>query len=134
MKNKEIAMQAMKELFVNRDFTALDRYWEDPHTQHNPDMENGLQGIRNVLPYVPENFTYDTGILVEEADLVIAHSRVSGWGPKPQIIVDIFRFENGKIVEHWECDPERSARIRKQERQPHDLFRRKLISHQINNE
>ena len=102
MKNKEIAIKAMQELFVKRDHSALERYWAEPYTQHNPNMIDGLDGIRASLPYLPENFIYDTGLLIEEGNIVMAHSRVVGWGPVPQIIVDIFRFENGKIVEHWD--------------------------------
>lgn len=102
MTNKEIAMKAMQELFVKRNQTAIDQYWTEPYIQHNPNMINGLEGIRTALPYIPENFTYEPGIVIAEGNLVAAHSRVIGWGPVPQIIVDIFRIENGKIIEHWD--------------------------------
>jgi len=95
-------MKAMQELFVNRNAHALNQYWNDPYEQHNPNMANGLDGIRSVLPYVPENFSYEPGIVISEGDIVMAHSRVVGWGAVPQIIVDIFRLEGGKIIEHWD--------------------------------
>lgn len=25
-----------------------------------------------------------------------------GWGPVPQVVVDIFRIEDGKLAEHWD--------------------------------
>jgi predicted SnoaL-like aldol condensation-catalyzing enzyme len=102
MTNKEIAMKAMQELFVKRNADALNQYWKDPYEQHNPNMVNGLEGIRSVLPYVPENFSYEPGIVIAEGDIVMAHSRVIGWGAVPQIIVDVFRLEDGKIIEHWD--------------------------------
>lgn len=37
-----------------------------------------------------------------EGDLVAVHGRVTGRGPKPVIVEDIFRIERGKIVEHWD--------------------------------
>lgn len=41
--------------------------------------------------------------MFEDGDFVIAHSRVSGWHPDGDAaIVDIFRFENGRVVEHWD--------------------------------
>ena len=102
MTKKAIAMKAMKDLFVKRDSTALYRYWASDHTQHNPRMSNGHEGIQEVMPHIPEHFSYDPGIVIEEGNIVMAHSRVVGLGNVPQIIVDIFRFENGKIVEHWD--------------------------------
>ena len=48
------------------------------------------------------NFKWEPGIMVEENDIVITHSLVHGWGPKPVIVVDIFRLDDGKIAEHWD--------------------------------
>ena len=39
---------------------------------------------------------------VADGDLVIIHGRYTGWGPKPMVAVDVFRIENGKVVEHWD--------------------------------
>lgn len=102
MKNKAIAMEAMRSLFVERDITALNRYWGNTYIQHNPNLADGLAGITEVWPYLPDDFTYEPGLVVEEGNIVMAHSRVTGWGPNPVIIVDIFRFENGRICEHWD--------------------------------
>ncbi|MEU6936418.1 hypothetical protein ABZ943_06825 [Streptomyces rubiginosohelvolus] len=33
---------------------------------------------------------------------MFTHSLVHGWGPGPTVIVDIFRLENDRIVEHWD--------------------------------
>lgn len=102
MTNKEIVLKAMKEFFVNRDSTAIARYWHESYVQHNPSMINGHQGLRDILEHIEPGFTWEPGIFIESNDLVIAHSKVQGWGPEPLIVVDIFRFENQKIVEHWD--------------------------------
>jgi predicted SnoaL-like aldol condensation-catalyzing enzyme len=39
---------------------------------------------------------------VAEGDLVMAHGRYTGWGPKPMVAVDISRVVDGKVVEYWD--------------------------------
>ena len=34
--NKELVKKALKAAFVERDISALDRYWGTPYVQHNP--------------------------------------------------------------------------------------------------
>lgn len=65
-------------------------------------MINGHQGLKDLLKHIEPGFQWAPGIFIESGDLVLAHSRVQGWGPTPLIVVDIFRFETGKIAEHWD--------------------------------
>jgi predicted SnoaL-like aldol condensation-catalyzing enzyme len=102
MTNKEIVVNAMKEFFVDRDHNAIERYWHTSYIQHNPSMTNGHPGLKDLLKYIEPGFTWTPGIFIESDDLVLAHSRVQGWGPAPLIVVDIFRLEQGKIAEHWD--------------------------------
>lgn len=102
MKNKEIVLKAMNELFHEKDSTAIEKYWHKNYQQHNPSMINGHEGLRNLLPVLDSNFNWKPGIIVEENDIVITHSLVYGWGSTPVIVVDIFRLEDGKIAEHWD--------------------------------
>ena len=104
MNNKEIVIKAMTELFVNLDVSALERYWGgNPYLQHNPDLADGHDTLRSLVKSLnPETFSYKMGHIIAEGDIVMAHGRYIGWSDKPVIVVDIFRFENGKIVEHWD--------------------------------
>lgn len=102
MSNKEIVVKAMKEFFVKRDHTAIERFWHENYIQHNPSMINGHQGLKDILQFIEPGFKWEPGILIESNDLVIAHSEVQGWGPEPLIVVDIFRLKNEKIAEHWD--------------------------------
>ena len=47
MTNKELVKKAMTELFINGDVTALDRYWSDNYVQHNPQIPNGRDALKN---------------------------------------------------------------------------------------
>lgn len=102
MGNKEIVLKAMNELFHYKDGTAIEKYWHKSYQQHNPSMTNGHEGLKNLLPVLDAGFCWKPGIIVEEDNIVITHSLVHGWGPVPVMVVDIFRLEDGKIVEHWD--------------------------------
>ena len=49
-RNTEIVVTAMRELFVEKDLTALDRYWAEPYVQHSPQMPDGLDTLRTAVP------------------------------------------------------------------------------------
>ncbi|MFD8002734.1 nuclear transport factor 2 family protein [Streptomyces mirabilis] len=99
--NKEIVTPAIEELFNQHDLTGVDRYWRDPYTQHNPTMPNGLQTLRDLLSEAVD-IHYEMHAVLADGDLIVLHGRVTGWGPKPVIVEDIFRVDRGKIVEHWD--------------------------------
>jgi len=99
---KEFVTKAVTELLVNGDVTAIDRYFAEDYMQRNPMFPSGSETIKQLFSNMPDNFKYEIGMVIAEDDKVVFHSRVEGFGPKPQIVVDIFRVEDGKIVEHWD--------------------------------
>ena len=100
--NKDFVVQAITELFINGDVTAIDRYWAEDYIQRNPMFPSGSAVIREAFSNMPEGFKYEIGMVIAEGDLVAIHGRYAGLGPKPLIVVDIFRVENSKIAEHWD--------------------------------
>lgn len=102
MENKEIVVNAMNQLFHEKDSAAIERYWQESYIQHNPSMTSGHQGLRNLLPLLDSTFKWEPGIIVQDGNIVVTHSLVHGWGLAPVIVVDIFRMEDGKIAEHWD--------------------------------
>ena len=100
--NKDLVSKAMTELFVNRDVSAVERYWGSTYLQHNPTIADGLDDLPKVIKALPATFKYEPGVIVADGDLVMIHGRYTGWGPKPMVVVDIFRVKDGKLVEHWD--------------------------------
>ena len=100
--NKILVGKAMNDLFVNRDGTAVQRYFGSPYLQHNPMIADGADDLPGVIKALPANFKYEPGVIVADGDMVMIHGRYTGWGPKPLVTVDIFRVKNGKLVEHWD--------------------------------
>lgn len=71
------------------------------YIQHNQGVADGLAGFGAVLQQLPPNSAKANTVRVfEDGDYVITHTDYNFFGPK--IGFDIFRFENGQIVEHWD--------------------------------
>ncbi|QLG96469.1 nuclear transport factor 2 family protein [Pseudomonas yamanorum] len=100
--NKKIALHALTGVFVDRDPSVVDQYFAPDYVQHNPSIPNGPAAIKELIPKLPKDFSYQPGMAVAEGNLVMVHGRVVGWGPKPMVVVDIFRLKEGKVAEHWD--------------------------------
>lgn len=73
----------------------------DKYIQHNLGAADGLAGFAALLQQLPEGSArVNTVRVFQDGDFVFAHTDYDFFGPK--IGFDIFRFENGKIVEHWD--------------------------------
>ena len=79
------------------------KYLGPRYTQHNPNAADGPEGLRAFLGFLEEKFP----------DYLILHvDAVREPGTRGNAIVDIFRLEDGKIVEHWDVVqpiPEKAA-------------------------
>lgn len=73
----------------------------DQYIQHNLAVADGLAGFGAVLQALPKGSAkVNTVRVFRDGDFVFAHTEYNFFGPK--IGFDIFRFANGKIVEHWD--------------------------------
>lgn len=101
---RDIVLNGVTAVFVTPDPAAIDTYFSEGYIQHNPSFPNGLDTLRGMAGNPTEGFTYEIGNVVadEESQMVAVHFRATGWGPEPMVGVDIFRVEDGKIVEHWD--------------------------------
>ena len=95
---------------------GFDKYVGDKYIQHNPIAPDGkdpaVEVLGKALQALP-GWSYEFKHAYVDGDIVVLHSHVR---MKPEdrgmAVVDIFRFEKGKIVEHWDVVqpiPEKSA-------------------------
>src|SRR5882724_10805574 len=99
------ARQAMIDIFRKKDPTAVDRYFAESFIQHDPNLTDGLPGMKTFAAEVASAPTADITIYrtLVDGDLVLLHSKYQGVAryAGPAIAFDLFRFKDGKIVEHW---------------------------------
>ncbi len=71
------------------------------YIQHNLGAADGLSGFGALLQQLPKGSAkVNTVRVFQDGEYVFAHTDYDFFGPK--IGFDIFRFEDGKIVEHWD--------------------------------
>ena len=99
-----------------KDFDAAAKYLGPRYTQHNPNAADGPEGLRAFLGFLKETFPTSRNEIKRvfaDGDYVILHVHaVREPGTRGNAIVDIFRLEDGKIVEHWDVVqpiPEKAA-------------------------
>jgi len=97
---KTLVLAGVDALFVRHDPAAVDASFAEPYLQHNPKAPSGLAFLRH-LAAMPD-LTIVRSRALAEGDLVVTHGRLTGFGPVPLVVFDIFRVEDGKVVEHWD--------------------------------
>jgi len=80
----------------------------DKYVQHNLAVGDGMAGLRVLFQSLPKGSArVNTLRVFQDGDFVFAHTEYNFFGPK--VGFDIFRFEDGKIVEHWDNLQETAA-------------------------
>ena len=114
--NKKIVVDFYEKALNQKDFEAAAKYFGPRYIQHNPAVPDGPDGLKRLVDFLKEKFPNSKSEIkrvIAEGDLVMLHVHsVRQPGERGRAIVDIFRVENGKIVEHWDVIqdvPETSA-------------------------
>ena len=114
--NKKAVLEFYDKALNQKDFDAAAIYFGPHYIQHNPGAPDGIEGFKAFIAMRKEktpNAKSEIKRAFAEGDYVILHVHsVREPGERGVAIVDIFRLENGKIVEHWDVVqpiPEKTA-------------------------
>ncbi len=106
---KEVTMELSKKEQASALIESLENGSHEPvgyinpnkYIQHNLGVADGLQGFGAVLSNPPAGgFKANVVRSFQDGDYAVIHTEYDFFGPKAGF--DIFRFEDGKIVEHWD--------------------------------
>ena len=117
MEANKKAVVAFYETAINqKDFDAAAKFLGPRYTQHNPVAADGPEGLKGFLAFLREKFPNaksEIKRVCADGDFVIVHVHaVREPGTRGNAIIDIFKLENGKVVEHWDVTqpvPEKAA-------------------------
>lgn len=92
---------ALLNSFNTGDQTPISYINPEKYIQHNLAVGDGLAGFGEVMQHAPpQGFKANVVRAFQDGDYVFTHTEYDFFGPKAAF--DVFRFENGKIVEHWD--------------------------------
>lgn len=98
--NKEKVIALLKSI-ESGDTIPLSYINHNKYIQHNLSVGDGLAGFGEVLSQLPKGSAKVSVIRAfQDGDYVFTHTKYNFFGPKAGF--DIFRFEAGLIVEHWD--------------------------------
>jgi predicted SnoaL-like aldol condensation-catalyzing enzyme len=101
------AVLALYEKALNQhDFEGAAQHLGPRYIQHNPFAEDGAEGLRKFIEWRKQKLPQSKSFIKRafaDGDYVILHVHsVREPGTRGVAIVDIYRMENGKVVEHWD--------------------------------
>jgi len=114
--NKKTVVEFYEAAINRKDFEAASKFFGPRYVQHNPNAPDGIEGFKAFLGFLREKFPQSRSEIKRvwaEGDYVILHVHAMRTpGARGSAIVDVFKLENGKIVEHWDVIqeiPEKAA-------------------------
>ena len=116
-RNKQIAIAFYNAALNEKDWEKTKSFIGNRYVQHNLNAIDGPEGLKAHIEFLKKDFPKNRGDIkhaLADGDLVALHIH-NRRSPelRGNAVVDIFRIENGKVVEHWDVvqaipDPEKA--------------------------
>lgn len=98
--NKEKAIAVLESLGSEGRNPIKEWISHEKYIQHNLGFPDGRAALLLTLDQMEGSIRVNVKRAIADGDYVALHSDLNFFGPK--VVFDIFRFEKGKIVEHWD--------------------------------
>jgi predicted SnoaL-like aldol condensation-catalyzing enzyme len=104
--NKKTVVAFYDAAINQKDYAKAAAFLGPVYKQHNPTAHDGPEGLKGFIDFLKARFPKQKGEIkqvIAEGDKVVLHVHSTrGDGTPGRAIVDIFRVEKGKVVEHWD--------------------------------
>ena len=108
--NKRTVLEFYETAINQKDADAAAKYLGPRYIQHNQRAADGIEGLRSFIAFLREKYPASRSeikrVFVDDDYVVLHVHAVRVPGTRGIAIVDIFRLESGKIVEHWDVHEE----------------------------
>lgn len=104
--NKLLVNNFLKDVLMGENPSKITEYISsEQYDQHNPMVKDGLKGLGEAIEYLASQDNlfkyYKIHKVLGEGNFVFTQSE-GEWNKKPYAFYDLFRVQDGKIVEHWD--------------------------------
>lgn len=104
--DKALVTGLVTDVLMKGEIDKIDSYIAPAYMQHNPFVPDTRDGLKGFIAYLGENeiqFWYsDLHLVVAEGNFVFTQAE-GVYDGTPTAFYDIWRVENGMIVEHWDA-------------------------------
>lgn len=97
--NKALVKSFVTDVLIKGDVAKMSEFFKDGrYDQHNPVVKDGPDALASALEEITNDRIHR---VVGEGNFVLTQSEGS-WNGRPMAIYDLFRLQEGFIVEHWD--------------------------------
>lgn len=106
LENKRIVTEFYRAYGIEKDAEKCRSFFGDRYIQHNPHVQDGVEHFLKFVKFRRENYPHGRNnvmLTIADGDKVMLHVHsVLTPGEAGRNLVDTFRVENGKVIEHWD--------------------------------